>query len=182
MNWNQPSVSPKQKFILDSRTQQEKYVKISQESILFLTSQWSSRNVRWSKFVSGRKNRKCSSRGGGKGNSQPVTRNQGWSVCAPWAPSSPPAPGGTSAAVSALFLWQQRAPTIRPLPAYLCSQVTGTPPVSVWKALTAPTLMAPPLIPPLKKENDFSLFLKSSSRLTLPARMSKEPKGPLCSS
>lgn len=34
--------SPQSKLILDSRTQQEKYVKISQESIIFLTSQWSS--------------------------------------------------------------------------------------------------------------------------------------------
>ena len=50
---------------------------------------------------------------------------------------------------------------------------------SVWKALNVPTLIVQPLI---KKENDFSLFLKSSSHLPLPARMTKEPKGPLCSS
>ena len=52
---------------------------------------------------------------------------------------------------------------------------------SVWKALTAPTPITPPLVPPLvNKEDDFSLFLKSSSCLPLPARMSKEPEGPLC--
>lgn len=129
-----------------------------------------------------KKNQMCSSRVGGKGNIQPVTRNQGCRVCAPRAPSLPPAlgrAGGTSATASTAFMWQLTAPMIRPLPAYLCSQVTGTPPVSVWKALNIPTLIVQPLI---KKENDFSLFLKSSSHLPLPARMTKEPKGPLCSS